>query len=99
MYKAKSREWIEIHISEGFHKCSRCLHERTGEPYALFCHLNKAGTPIGKSVCWRCCRDAESTLLISQKWPLAFKRTEYTFGWMLEWTSFVGSLVRKSEKP
>ena len=79
-------------------KCIRCRHVRLNEPY-----IKKTTTVDGffieeEYTCWRCCRDAESTLLIAQKWPLAFERIQWLDSWMLDWAPGVRELVAKDGK-
>jgi len=98
MKRAKTKEWIQIYLGEHYLKCSKCQHTRLHEPYAIFYHRNSVGVTISKPVCWRCCRDAESTLLIKQRWPIAFERLQSGPFCRLEWAPGVKELVGEHGK-
>jgi len=84
---------LRVVISEGGIICSKCRHDRKGEPYAEHVYHRGDLDVILDNTCWRCCRDAESTLLIEQKWPLAFNRVFEGSWWRLEWSPGVKELV------
>jgi len=98
MKRKKTNEYIEIIISDGSSRCHKCHHQRKGEPFAIFYVCTNQGDMPRDAICWRCCRDAESTLLIKQKWPLAFDRVQLTYGFVLEWAPGVRELVGEHEK-
>jgi len=78
--------------------CKKCLHERIDEPYVVSIYRLASYRHRRDFVCWRCCRDAESTLLIKQKWPLAFTRTEYPGYYRLDWHPGVKALIGKTDE-
>jgi len=73
--------------------CCKCKHLRKNEPYVREGYWPTVATHRTKYTCWRCLRDAESTLLIKQKWPLAFDRVEYPVGFILYWAPGIEVLV------
>jgi len=89
---------IEIVIGKGILLCTKCRHTRKDEPLAINRYYPPSGEPREEIVCWHCCRDAESTLLIQQKWPIAFERIYNTRFWYLQWSPGVKELVGKNEK-
>jgi len=78
--------------------CDKCHHDRRGEPYVRQIWFDRNHTRGQTDTCWRCCRDAESTFLIRQKWPLAFERFDTKYGWYLAWAPGVKSLVGAEEE-
>ena len=93
MNKTKNKGHIEIVLMKHQVKCSKCLHVRINEPYAIFYHPKVWSGKIGKSTCWRCCRDAESTFLIQRKWPLAFDVVIEGNYHRLEWSPGIKAFV------
>ena len=73
--------------------CDKCRHTRINEPYIHKMYRRGGGKERYENICWRCCRDAESTLLIWQKWPLAFELVRGCESWRLEWAPDVKALI------
>jgi len=84
---------VQVFIGEAEHQCDFCKHSRKGEPFVQIEYYRTNGKNRVEIRCWRCCRDAESTLLIKQKWPLAFDRFEENHGHRLYWAPGVKELV------
>jgi len=84
---------LKVFISVGGAKCRKCHHTREGEPFVGKAYAYSVSKPRIDYTCWRCCRDAESTLLIKQKWPLAFRKFSCPGGYRLEWAPGVKELV------
>ena len=93
MKQKKTKGYIQIVIPKGVLKCGVCLRYRKDEPYALFFEPNGRGGMTSSATCWRCCRDAESTFLIQQKWPLAFDVVIEGNCHRLEWSPGVKALI------
>ena len=84
---------MSVYLGGPITVCDKCRHTRVNEPYVHKVYRRGGGKERYETICWRCCRDAESTLLIKQKWPLAF-RTYYHYGhWYLDWTEGVKEWV------
>jgi len=98
MKRKKRVAEIEVFISSGVKVCEACRHLREGEPFVIFHRLDSRGNMSVKGLCWRCCRDAESTLLIKQKWPIAFVRIDQGAFWELLWAPGVKELVGEHAK-
>jgi len=97
----KRKYWsvkTEVVINTGFMKCGNCLHVRLNEPYFVKHYYHVKGENHNECTCWRCCRDAESTFLIKQKWPIAFERFCTDQGCILDWSPGVRELVGENEK-
>ena len=80
---------VQVFIGEAEHQCDMCHHSRKDEPFAQIEYYRTNGKNRVEIRCWRCCRDAESTFLIQQKWPLAFVRGPGPGYWILEWSDGV----------
>ena len=87
---------IEIVLGDNKLKCMKCLHVRKDEPYVKKWYGYMNPKALLDVTCWRCCRDAESTFLIQQKWPLAFDRGQKGQSWFLQWSPAV-ELMRGRE--
>ena len=93
MKKRNLKDRTEITLGTDGMKCSKCLHERKDEPFLREVKYLSSGGVAFYYTCWRCCRDAESTFLIQQKWPIAFVRYFKWGAWQLEWSPGVKELV------
>lgn len=98
MKRSKTTGYVEIIIADGLWKCDSCKHIREGEPYALFYIFTRGIRLLDKITCWRCCRDAESTLLIQQKWPVAFNRFQLLDCYVLDWAPSVQEMVDQGDE-
>jgi len=98
MKQKKTKGHIQIVIPKGVLKCGVCLRYRKNEPYALFFEPNGRGGMTSSATCWRCCRDAESTFLIQQKWPIAICRFSVGQYWYLEWHEGVKALIGETDE-
>jgi len=94
----KAKQLTERHVYLGMKDsvCCKCHHIRKDEPYVEEVYYGPSGRASFKQVCWRCCRDAESTLLIKQKWPIAFVRLETPRWWLLDWAPGIKDFVEAS---
>ena len=93
MKRRTVKERIDIILGTPTMICDKCRHVREKEPFLLRTKVLRSGGVAFYYTCWRCCRDAESTLLIKQKWPLAFDRFEENHGHRLYWAPGVKELV------
>lgn len=98
MKKTKVIKSCEIVINLNRWACSKCRHIRENEPYVWRTfHTTKCF--LGQDfICWRCCRDAESTLLILHRWPLAFERFNLADGYILDWAPGVKALIGEPDE-
>jgi len=96
MKKKKTNEVISIRLGIDGVKCDKCLHVRVDEPYAFISRYRGGVLWQYDCICWRCCRDAESTELIRSKWPIAFVRRYYHGIYDLQWSNGVAELVAKN---
>ena len=96
MKRKQREETLNVYIAGDADKCDACLHIRKGEPYVERWFHSAIGCVVVTSLCWRCCRDAESTFLIQQKWPLAFVRGQTESCWLLNWAPDV-QLMRHTD--
>ena len=78
--------------------CKKCLHERIDEPYVVSIYRLASYRHRREFTCWRCCRDAESTFMIQQRWPIAFERFCTSHGCILDWAPGVKELVGEHAK-
>ena len=93
MKRKKRSYYISAVLGDKDFCCDKCLHTRVGEPYIVRCYVNEIPGGHDDCICWRCCRDAESTFLIHQKWPLAFDVVIEGNYHRLEWSSGVKALI------
>jgi len=98
MKKRNVKDRIDIVLGTHTMTCSKCLHVRENEPFVKEVRYHRNGGIVFYYTCWRCCRDAESTFLIQQKWPMAFDRMSLGRGYMLFWAPGVRELVAKNDK-
>ena len=91
--RKKTKDYDEIVLGTDIMKCSKCLHVRENEPFLRQVRYLSSGGVAFYYTCWRCCRGAESTFLIMQKWPLAFERSYHSFGYDLNWAPGVAELA------
>ena len=96
MKRKKGETELQVVLNLFNLKCCKCLHIRRDEPYIKEIRWPTAFECRTKYTCWRCCRDAESTFLIKQKWPLAFDRGQKGQSWFLQWSPAV-ELMRGRE--
>jgi len=96
MKKRTVKERIDIVLGTPTMICEKCRHVREKEPFLLRTKVLRSGYTLFHYTCWRCCRDAESTLLIKQKWPIAFVRIDQGAFWELLWAPGVKELVGKN---
>ena len=89
---------LRVFLAGIYNKCDKCLHVRENEPFVEFVWYHSSGPATIQHTCWRCCRDAESTLLIQQRWPIAFERFQHGPSWFLFWSPGIEELVAKNEK-
>jgi len=98
MKKRNVQKRIEVCLGVEGVVCSKCRHTRIDEPYAVELHLDVRGVERSEFICWRCCRDAESTFMIAQKWPMAFDRLNLEGSYYLAWSPGVKELVGEHGK-
>ena len=89
---------IQVFIAEAEHQCDFCHHSRKGEPFVQIEYYRSNGNNRFEIRCWRCCRDAESTFMIAQKWPMAFDRLNLEGSYYLAWSPGVKELVGEHGK-
>ena len=84
---------INVYLGGAVSVCDKCRHTRINEPYIHKMYRRGGGKERYENICWRCCRDAESTELIRSKWPLAIDRIRGIGYWYLVWSPGVKELV------
>ena len=89
---------MSVYLGGPITVCDKCRHTRVNEPYIHKTYRRGGGKERYETICWRCCRDVESTLLIQQKWPIAFVRLETPRWWLLDWAPGVAELAAKDGK-
>jgi len=98
MKRSKQLIAKQVYIGHDGSKCDKCRHIRPGEPFVAEVHYGPSGPTTFNHVCHHCLRDAESTLLVWQKWPKAFVRKQIGEYWRLEWDPLVFSIKGESHE-